>query len=485
LETETVQQRVKALKERFKGIKVMLGIDRLDYIKGVPHKLLAFDAFLQAHPEWQGRVVLMQVAVPTRQEVEEYQNLRVTVNELVGRINGRYGTAEYTPVHYLYRSIAFDELVALYRLADCCVVSSTRDGMNLVSYEWIACQHGSHEPGVLILSEFAGAAQSLNGALIVNPWNIDDLAESFHEALLTPPDLASQNHVKLLRYVQKYSASFWGVSFVEELKKSCSEKGSKQAAEIKKIDSLKEVSRGKPVYLIHWDGLIRSRIATGRLVDVLDKLEQVWIVSSSSRSELSANFKDGFGLIAEHGAFIKRPRTSEWTCHVASEALSQTKDGRSFSPSWCASVMPIIEHYTEQTPGSRLLVSESMLGWKFEEADPEFGRWQASELHLGLEKLASHLAIECVLGRGVLEIRSSSLDRSSLANVMGPEEQEGTVVLLGDVEADEPLFELAKRLFKDRVVGITVGKRRQTAAQYFVDSPSDAYLLLADLVAHS
>lgn len=109
-----------------------MGVDRLDYIKGVPQKLHAFEVFLSQHPEWVGKVILCQVAVPSRQDVEEYQNLRSEVNELVGRINGQFGTIEFTPIHFLHKSLNFQELVALYSISDACLISSTRDGMNLV-----------------------------------------------------------------------------------------------------------------------------------------------------------------------------------------------------------------------------------------------------------------------------------------------------------------------------------------------------------------
>ena len=133
LEKESVQKRIAALEQRFSGVKVIVGVDRLDYIKGVPQKLHALELFLTQHPEWIGKVVLVQLAVPSRQDVEEYQNLRATVNELVGRINGRFGTVEFMPIHFMHKSLQFDELCALYALSDVCLVTSTRDGMNLVS----------------------------------------------------------------------------------------------------------------------------------------------------------------------------------------------------------------------------------------------------------------------------------------------------------------------------------------------------------------
>lgn len=246
LQRDAVQARIKSLERRFEGVKIIVGVDRLDYIKGVPQKLHGLEQFLQDHPEWVGKVVLVQVAVPSRQDVEEYQNLRAIVNEAVGRINGRFGTVESMPIHFLHRSVSFDELCALYAISDACLVTSTRDGMNLVSrkeaagaeaapememlisfslsplfrqvsYEYIACQQERN--GVMILSEFAGAAQSLNGSLIVNPWDKFAVADSIHEALTMPSETRKGNFEKLSRYVDKHTASWWGSSFVNELKR--------------------------------------------------------------------------------------------------------------------------------------------------------------------------------------------------------------------------------------------------------------------------
>ncbi|SPO36063.1 probable TPS1 - alpha,alpha-trehalose-phosphate synthase, 56 KD subunit [Pseudozyma flocculosa] len=216
LKRESVKERIRSLQRRFEGVKIIVGVDRLDYIKGVPQKLHALETFLQDHPEWIGKVVLVQVAVPSRQDVEEYQNLRATVNEAVGRINGRFGTVESMPIHFLHRSVSFDELCALYAISDACLVTSTRDGMNLVSYEYIACQ--AERAGVMILSEFAGAAQSLNGSLICNPWDAFAVSDAIHEALTMPANVRRENFEKLSRYVQKHTASWWGLSFVNDLK---------------------------------------------------------------------------------------------------------------------------------------------------------------------------------------------------------------------------------------------------------------------------
>lgn len=245
LEQAATKNRIAALKKKFEGVKLIVGVDRLDYIKGVPQKLHALEVFLTEHPEWVGKVVLVQVAVPSREDVEEYQNLRAVVNELVGRINGKFGklkpgalcfvreanqkigTIEFMPIHFLHQSVDFSELSALYAVSDVCLVSSTRDGMNLVSYEYIATQEERH--GALILSEFTGAAQSLNGALIVNPWNTEELANAIHEAVTMDDEKRKSNYVKLSKYVNKYTSAWWGESFVGELNRI-----SVQAAQKKK-----------------------------------------------------------------------------------------------------------------------------------------------------------------------------------------------------------------------------------------------------------
>ncbi|KAF8640315.1 hypothetical protein AX16_010210 [Volvariella volvacea WC 439] len=215
LKKDSVKNRITQMEQRFGDVKVIVGVDRLDYIKGVPQKLHALELFLTQHPEWIGKVVLVQLAVPSRQDVEEYQNLRSTVNELVGRINGRFGTVEFMPIHFMHKSLPFDELCALYAASDVCLVSSTRDGMNLVSYEYVACQQARQ--GVLIISEFAGAAQSLNGSLVVNPWDSQQVADAIHEAVSMDLETRGENHRKLFKYVNKYSAAYWGSSFIKEM----------------------------------------------------------------------------------------------------------------------------------------------------------------------------------------------------------------------------------------------------------------------------
>ncbi|KAI9800247.1 MAG: hypothetical protein M1825_004231 [Sarcosagium campestre] len=227
LKKPKVQERIASLERKFKGVKLMVGVDRLDYIKGVPQKLHAFEVFLTEHPEWIGKAVLVQVAVPSRQDVEEYQNLRAVVNELVGRINGKFGTIEFMPIHFLHKSVSFDELIALYAVSDVCLISSTRDGMNLVALEYIATQSKRH--GVMVLSEFTGAAMNMNGCLIVNPWDTDEFARAIHDAVIMGDEERAMNYEKMNSYVMKYTSGHWGSAFISELT-LISERGLKKAS---------------------------------------------------------------------------------------------------------------------------------------------------------------------------------------------------------------------------------------------------------------
>lgn len=161
--------------------RLILGVDRLDYTKGIPERIRAFERLLEVHPEHHGEVALVQIAVPSRSEVSEYQSLKREIDELVGKVNGRFATSRWSPIRYLHRSVSKDRLAALYRDAAVALVTPLRDGMNLVAKEYVACQ--VNDPGVLVLSKLAGAAETMREALTVNPYHLDAVAETIHDAL--------------------------------------------------------------------------------------------------------------------------------------------------------------------------------------------------------------------------------------------------------------------------------------------------------------
>ncbi|MGA7228038.1 MAG: trehalose-6-phosphate synthase [Acidimicrobiia bacterium] len=186
---------------------VILGVDRLDYTKGIDLRLRAFEVMLQRHPELAGKVSLVQIAVPSREDVDEYQTIRRRVEELVGRINGRFGRASWTPIQYQYRALPFPGLVGAYLAADVMLVTPLRDGMNLVALEYVATRQDN--TGALILSEFAGASERLGDAIIVNPYDLDGLARALHHAVVMEPDEERRRMRRLRRAVGRWDVHSW------------------------------------------------------------------------------------------------------------------------------------------------------------------------------------------------------------------------------------------------------------------------------------
>lgn len=193
--------------------KIILGVDRLDYTKGIPERIRAYGRLLELHKELRGQVTLIQVAVPSREQVSEYQALKREIDELVGRINGRFGTSLWTPIRYIHRSISAARLSALYRDAAVGLVTPLRDGMNLVAKEFVASQ--TESPGVLVLSRMAGAADTMEEALRVNPYNIDSVAEALYLALEMPLDQREARMRALQRRERKHDLSAWLDAFLK------------------------------------------------------------------------------------------------------------------------------------------------------------------------------------------------------------------------------------------------------------------------------
>jgi trehalose 6-phosphate synthase/phosphatase len=206
---------VRVLSLRAQHQRLLLGVDRLDYTKGLPRKMAAFEQLLELYPQYRGHVRLVQIAVPSREGVEEYQRFRRDVERYVSRINGRFGTPDWTPIQYIHRSIEQDELLALYRAADVMLVTPLRDGMNLVAKEFVASR--SDEEGVLLLSEFAGAADELRDALLVNPYDVDGTAQAMHRAL-SLDGMERRRRMRAMRsQVLAQDVRTWAASFLHDL----------------------------------------------------------------------------------------------------------------------------------------------------------------------------------------------------------------------------------------------------------------------------
>ncbi|MBE8717765.1 alpha,alpha-trehalose-phosphate synthase (UDP-forming) [Cellvibrio polysaccharolyticus] len=199
------------------GRKLIVGVDRLDYSKGLEERFVAYDQFLRNHPDYQGNVFFLQIATPSRGEVNAYQSIREKLDSMSGHINGEHATVDWVPLRYVNRSYRRDELAGIYRAAHVGLVTPLRDGMNLVAKEYIAAQD-PEDPGVLILSEFAGAAAQMKDALIVNPFDRETVAEAIREALAMPLRERIARYEALMHGVVTDDVVAWRDNFVRELK---------------------------------------------------------------------------------------------------------------------------------------------------------------------------------------------------------------------------------------------------------------------------
>jgi alpha,alpha-trehalose-phosphate synthase [UDP-forming]/trehalose-phosphatase len=211
-----VAEEIAALVGALHPTRLVLGVDRLDYTKGIPERLHAFERMLQLFPDWRGKVSLVQVSVPSREDVPEYAEQRQLIENAVGRINGEHGEAHWVPVRYLYRSYGRNHLAQLYRAADVGYVTPLRDGMNLVAKEFVAAQD-ANDPGVLLLSRFAGAAVELADAVLTNPYHPDGMARDLDRALRMEPAERLIRHRSLLASVSRTTARTWAAEFMTAL----------------------------------------------------------------------------------------------------------------------------------------------------------------------------------------------------------------------------------------------------------------------------
>jgi trehalose 6-phosphate synthase/phosphatase len=428
--------------------RILLGIDRLDYTKGIRRRLLAFGRFLEKYPEWKGRVRFVQVAVPSREKVDEYVRFRREVDEIVGRVNGAHATLAGPPVHYLHRSFDARELRALYRAADVCVVTPLRDGMNLVAKEFVAAR--VDDDGVLVLSEFAGAAAELGEALIVNPYDVDATADAYARALAMPREERRVRMRALRRRVGERDVRTWAEDFVRTLTeapehppetpdRTRARDASETAAELGAAAEL--------VVFLDYDGTLTGfrtspelAAPDGALLLLLRALAAapgvaVHIVSGRRREDLETWFAGlPLGLHAEHGAWSRDPEDGEWRSFAALD------DG------WKERVRPYLAQAAGSTPGSFVEEKAAGLAWHWRAADPEFGALQARELRLHLSDLLANSPIEVLTGVKVIEVRHHAAHKgTAVARVLAGRPPGVRALAVGDDRTDEDLFRALPR----------------------------------------
>lgn len=430
LKAPEVQKRIEEYQNSFEGKKVLIGVDRLDYIKGIPHKLKGFEKFFEKYPEFQSKVVLIQVAVPSRTDVEEYKRLKNEVDALVGHINGTYGSFNFNPVQYLFKSVTFEDLCALYRMSDVMLITSTRDGMNLVSQEFIACQEEKH--GVLILSEFAGSANALSGSLLVNPYNATEIADAIYEALTMAPQDKATKFQHLWNFVNKHTATYWGESFIKGLTRACEDADILRSTPKLDFNLLKPslLKSEKRLFIFYTDGVLVPYRSSpflanpgSTMLQYLERLSEdkrnvVYIVSGRDRAKLLSWFgKLHVSLIAEHGYFIldKCSGSTEW----------ETPHPSDFE--WKTMIKPIFEYFKDRTPGSYLEEKETSLTWHYRNTERDFGAFRAQELQ-------SHLAdstfpVDVVTGDKTIEVRPYNLNYTMMVKNILTRQSEASFIL--------------------------------------------------------
>lgn len=477
-DSRSVARQLATMKRKVGDRRMILSVDRLDYTKGIPERLEAYDLFLERNPDLHEKVTLVMLAVPSRTRVERYARLKRRVDEIIGRINGKYGNMGWMPVRYMYRSVPFENLVALYRAADVALVTPLRDGMNLIAKEYVAAK-GSGD-GALVLSEMAGAAGELSGALLVNPNSTEDMARALRQALdMGEAERGARSRAMRSR-LSRHTVTRWGEHFLDSL-----DRAGRQQAELalKRLTPAKcedivrdfRASRRR-LLLLDYDGTLRSFTERpeqakpdARLLRLLRDVAaipgtQAVLVSGRDRSDLESWFGGSpLGLIAEHGAWI-REAGGEW----------ETTDP--ISPEWKDAVRPILEIYVDRAAGSFIEEKAFSVVWHYRSADPEIGALRARELREHLHFFVDHMGLEILEGHKVVEIKTAGVHKGRGALHWLGKFAWDFVLAAGDDVTDEQLF----ASLPASAVSIKVGAQRSRAT-YNAASIQDIRRLLREL----
>ena len=387
--------------------RLFVGVDRLDYTKGIPLRLAAFERLLAAHQSLRGGVQLLQVAVPSREHVPAYGTLRREVEALIARVNVRFGTPSWTPVRYFPESLPPADLAALYRAADVMLVTSLRDGMNLVAKEFVSSR--DDEDGVLVLSELTGAAGELQEALTVNPYSVDDLVDTMVHALEMDTEERRSRMVALRLRTAGHTVQNWADRFTCDINAATTGCLNRPAAAAETIRG--SIERGIHVSLVlPFEGILvpdaRDASRSGPDPELMHLLRELTV-----RSGLTVHLVTGFDhelidewfdrvpavLWAEHGLWRReaggrRWRLTQWT---ASE--------------WVDDVRQLMEQFVTSTPGAFVEARPTALTWHFGRADAAFGQSQAQTLAALLRDAADFLGYEVSASAGVVEVRAAGL----------------------------------------------------------------------------
>lgn len=478
--SEAASAHVLEYREALREVRVILSIDRLDYTKGIAQRLRAFELLLQRYPEWRSQVSLLMVVVPSRDQVAQYQELKVEIDELVGRINAQYSTISWNPVVYFYRSFPLEELAALYRLAEVALVTPMRDGMNLVAKEFVASK--ADQRGVLILSERAGAARELSDALIINPTDTGQLAESLHEALVMPEDEQLTRLANMQALVRQYDVFAWTRLFMDRLAYAKSQQLS-LATTLLTPATAERLTRDyhraeRRLLLLDYDGTLAPfhpnpqraqpdqelRLLLRALTD--NPQNRVVIISGRDRATLESWLGHlPLDFIAEHGVWL-RTAGEDWTLFQELRA------------DWKRDLRPVLELYVSRTAGSFIEEKDYSLVWHYRRADADLGASRARELTSHLTFMASNTDLQVLEGNMVVEIKNAGINKGTAATRTLSTYQPDCILAIGDDRTDEDTF----RAMPPEAYTVKVGSAPRSLARFHVAGTTAVRSLLRDLL---
>ncbi|KAF8364836.1 hypothetical protein HHK36_033189 [Tetracentron sinense] len=526
LSLPTTAEKVQDLKKRFEGKIVMLGVDDMDMFKGISLKFLALGQLLEQHPELKGRVVLVQIANPARSRGRDVQEVQNETHLFAKEINQKYGKPGYDPIIFITRPVSTQEKAAFYAISECVVVNAVRDGMNLVPYEYTICRQGSPvldkalgidgsntpRKSMIIASEFIGCSPSLSGAIRVNPWNIDAVLDAMNLAITMPEVEKQMRHEKHYKYVSSHDVSYWARSFDQDLERACREHFSRRCWGIGFGLSFRVVALGpnfrklsvehiasaykktnSRLILLDYDGTMMPQASVDKtpsneVISVLnclcsDPKNIVFIVSGRGKESLGKWFSpcEKLGISAEHGYFTRWNRESPWESYMLVTDFD-----------WKKIAEPVMEHYTEATDGSSIEQKESALVWHHQEADPDFGSWQAKELLDHLENVLANEPVVVKRGQYIVEVKPQGISKGKvvenlISTILSLGKPPDFVLCIGDDRSDEDMFDSIARSVSDpslpaiaEVFACTVGQK-PSMAKYYLDDTVEVVKLLQGL----
>lgn len=474
-QSETLAE-MQAITETYRGRKIILSVDRLDYSKGIPERLSAFDLFLKENPSYHKKVSLVMVAVPSRTAVQTYQELREAIEQQISRINGEYGTVDWTPVSYQFKNLPFAQVVALYAKADVMLVTPIRDGMNLVAKEYVAAKRDNK--GVLILSELAGAIDELPEATRVNPNNTRSIKNGIKTALTMSNAAKRQNLTAMRRRISQYTVQRWAADFLSQLKQLKYYQARQHQKYLDKA-SMQSIftaftAAKKRLIILDYDGTIRNFVANPdprhakppvalrRLLYKLSSLPatKVCIVSGRTKQALE-NWFGGTALylVAEHGAWIKQDKT--WR-HTPSSFRTRK-----------AAILTVLKQYADRTPGAKIEEKDYSIVWHYRNTPTELAYVRNINLMQELQTLLAGTDIKLYSGKKIIEIKPETIQKGHAITQLVDAYPADFILCAGDDYTDETMFmTLPKSAFT-----IKVGFGH-TAARYQVEKTQDILYIL-------